>query len=88
MSPFYSGRSFPKHPYFKSASGEGQQLMNNVLHAYAVLDKEVGYCQGLSFVAGVIVMHVSVPAHGHIVLGMSAESLGYSSHVFTTSLYM
>lgn len=51
------GRSFPKHPYFNSACSEGQQLMQNVLHAYAVLDKEVGYCQGLSFVAGIIVMH-------------------------------
>ena len=31
----------------------------NILHAYAVADKEVGYCQGLSFVAGLIILHVS-----------------------------
>ena len=34
-------------------------LSLSLLHAYAVADKEVGYCQGLSFVAGLIILHVS-----------------------------
>jgi hypothetical protein len=30
----------------------------NLLKAYSLLDKDVGYCQGLSFVAGILLMHV------------------------------
>ena len=37
----------------------GQQALERVLHAYAVRDPEVGYCQGLSFVAGMMLIHVS-----------------------------
>ena len=29
-----------------------------MLKAYSLLDKEVGYCQGLSFVAGLLLIHV------------------------------
>lgn len=30
----------------------------NLLKAYSLLDKDVGYCQGLSFVAGILLLHV------------------------------
>ncbi|ESO12536.1 hypothetical protein HELRODRAFT_63519 [Helobdella robusta] len=53
------GRTFPSHPFFSSAAGPGQASLFNVLKAYSVLDAEVGYCQGLSFVAGVILIHVN-----------------------------
>ncbi|XP_074649702.1 TBC1 domain family member 1-like isoform X2 [Tubulanus polymorphus] len=52
------GRTFPTHPYFSTQLGAGQLAMFNVLKAYSLLDKEVGYCQGLSFVAGVLLMHM------------------------------
>jgi TBC1 domain family member 1 len=29
------------------------------LKAYSLFDKEVGYCQGLSFVAAILLLHVS-----------------------------
>uniref|UniRef100_A0A915LEL7 Rab-GAP TBC domain-containing protein n=1 Tax=Romanomermis culicivorax TaxID=13658 RepID=A0A915LEL7_ROMCU len=29
-----------------------------VLKAYAVFDQEIGYCQGLSFVAGMLLLHM------------------------------
>lgn len=39
--------------------GPGQLALFNLLKAYSLLDPEVGYCQGLSFVAGVLLLHVS-----------------------------
>jgi hypothetical protein len=54
-----SGRTFPGHPYFSAQLGPGQLSLFNLLKAYSLLDEEVGYCQGLSFVAGVLLMHVS-----------------------------
>lgn len=53
------GRTFPSHPYFSSPLGPGQLALFNLLKAYSLLDHEVGYCQGLSFVAGVLLLHVS-----------------------------
>ena len=57
---FYAlGRTFPTHPYFSRQLGAGQLSLFNLLKAYSLIDKEVGYCQGLSFVAGILLMHVS-----------------------------
>ncbi|XP_074128457.1 TBC1 domain family member 1 isoform X4 [Sminthopsis crassicaudata] len=53
------GRTFPTHPYFAAQLGAGQLSLYNILKAYSLLDKEVGYCQGLSFVAGVLLLHMS-----------------------------
>nr|XP_023016210.1 TBC1 domain family member 1 [Leptinotarsa decemlineata] len=52
------GRTFPNHSYFSSPLGPGQLALFNVLKAYSLLDPEVGYCQGLSFVAGVLLLHM------------------------------
>jgi TBC1 domain-containing protein 4 len=41
-----------------SQFGPGQLSLFNLLKAYSVQDKEVGYCQGLSFVAGILLMHM------------------------------
>ncbi|XP_064916794.1 TBC1 domain family member 1 isoform X10 [Columba livia] len=53
------GRTFPTHPYFSAQLGAGQLSLYNILKAYSLLDQEVGYCQGLSFVAGVLLLHMS-----------------------------
>ncbi|XP_041360005.1 TBC1 domain family member 4-like isoform X2 [Gigantopelta aegis] len=53
------GRTFPGHPYFSAQLGNGQLELFNLLKAYSLLDEEVGYCQGLSFVVGVLLMHMS-----------------------------
>ena len=55
----FTGRTFPGHPYFANPLGQGQLALFNLLKAYSLIDAEVGYCQGLSFVAGVLLMHVS-----------------------------
>ncbi|XP_048391048.1 TBC1 domain family member 1 isoform X2 [Stegostoma tigrinum] len=53
------GRTFPTHPYFAAPLGAGQLSLYNLLKAYSLLDPEVGYCQGLSFVAGILLLHMS-----------------------------
>ncbi|XP_028655442.1 TBC1 domain family member 4 isoform X2 [Erpetoichthys calabaricus] len=53
------GRTFPTHQYFSTQLGAGQLSLFNLLKAYSLLDKEVGYCQGISFVAGVLLLHMS-----------------------------
>ncbi|XP_076021583.1 TBC1 domain family member 1 isoform X2 [Genypterus blacodes] len=52
------GRTFPTHPYFQTQLGAGQLSLYNLLKAYSLLDPEVGYCQGLSFIAGVLLLHM------------------------------
>ncbi|XP_018084570.1 TBC1 domain family member 1 isoform X6 [Xenopus laevis] len=53
------GRTFPTHPYFSAQLGAGQLSLYNILKAYSLLDPEVGYCQGLSFVAGILLLHMT-----------------------------
>lgn len=52
------GRTFPSHPYYSQYLSIGQLSLFNLLKAYSLLDPEVGYCQGLSFVAGILLLHV------------------------------
>ncbi|EFA05559.2 TBC1 domain family member 1 isoform X2 [Tribolium castaneum] len=52
------GRTFPNHSYFSSPLGPGQLALFNLLKAYSLLDSEMGYCQGMSFVAGVLLLHM------------------------------
>jgi len=51
------GRTFPNHGYFSGALGPGQCGLFNLLKAYSILDPEVGYCQGLPFCVGMLLMH-------------------------------
>jgi Rab-GTPase-TBC domain len=52
-------RTFPQHPQF--LLGQGQEELFNVLKAYSLTDMEVGYCQGMAFVAGILLMYM--PEH-------------------------
>ncbi|KAL4457570.1 hypothetical protein ABPG75_012435 [Micractinium tetrahymenae] len=49
-------RTFPEHPLF--AFEQGQQALFNVLKAYALHDMEASYCQGMAFVAGLLLFYV------------------------------
>lgn len=53
-------RTFPGHTYFKETDGQGQEGLYNVVRAYSLYDKEVGYCQGLAFIVGPMLLNVSV----------------------------
>lgn len=52
-------RTFPAHKFFRETGGIGQDGLYKVSKAYAVYDSEVGYCQGLSFIAASLLLHVS-----------------------------
>lgn len=54
-------RTFPAHDYFKETGGVGQDTLYKISKAYSVYDEEVGYCQGLSFLAATLLLHVSTP---------------------------
>ncbi|KAI8901549.1 rab-GTPase-TBC domain-containing protein [Globomyces pollinis-pini] len=51
-------RTFPKHEYFKEVNGPGQTALFNILKAYSLYDKEIGYCQGLPFVVGPLILNM------------------------------
>ncbi|KAG8199210.1 hypothetical protein JTE90_016030 [Oedothorax gibbosus] len=52
------GRTFPNHAFYSQTLGPGQLSLFNLLKAYSLFDQEVGYCQGLSFVAGILLLHM------------------------------
>lgn len=54
------GRTFPNHIYYKDPLGVGQLSLFNLLKAYSILDPELGYCQGIGFICGILLLHVSV----------------------------
>lgn len=47
-------RTFPSDEMFRDAVGK--ECLMNVLKAYALFDPEVGYCQGMAFLVGVLLM--------------------------------
>ena len=57
-------RTMPKNAFFKEEDRggdqtvSGQQLLFNVVHAYAVHDSEVGYSQGINFLSAVLLLHM------------------------------
>ncbi|XP_044756834.1 rab GTPase-activating protein 1-like isoform X2 [Coccinella septempunctata] len=51
-------RTFPAHDFFKEVGGLGQDSLYRVSKAYAGYDLEVGYCQGLSFLAATLLLHM------------------------------
>ena len=52
------GRSFPAVEMFRDPAGEGQRMLANVLKCFSLYDNKIGYCQGLGFVVGPLLMHM------------------------------
>lgn len=52
------GRSFPSVEMFRDPAGEGQQMLARVLKCFSLYDEKIGYCQGLGFVVGPLLMHM------------------------------
>jgi len=50
-------RTFPGHAYFQGSIG--QESLFNVLKAYAVMDPEIGYCQGMSFIVAQLLLQMT-----------------------------
>eukprot|EP00842_Homolaphlyctis_polyrhiza_P002318 jgi/Hompol1/3087/HPOL_003117-RA len=68
-------RTFPELPLFKQADGYGQKMLFNVLRAYSNYDREVGYCQGLSFCAGILLLQNVMQLHVLLITEVKAFAL-------------
>lgn len=51
-------RTYPKQKIFQDRHGIGQVVLTNILRAYANYDSEVGYCQGMGFIVGFLIMQI------------------------------
>jgi hypothetical protein len=52
-------QTFPSHLYFQPRHGPGQRSLCNVLKAYSVYDRDVGYVQGMGFLAALLLIYMS-----------------------------
>jgi hypothetical protein len=48
-------RTFPEHAYFEPC-GEGESALRRILQAFALHNTDVGYCQSLNFVVGMMLI--------------------------------
>lgn len=58
---FVLGRTFPTHVSFfgdRPCAIESKAILFRVLGVYAKYNPSVGYCQGMSFIAGMLVLHL------------------------------
>ncbi|KAI9301375.1 rab-GTPase-TBC domain-containing protein [Cunninghamella echinulata] len=51
-------RTFPTIDMFQQENGDGQLAMRRILIAYSLYDGDVGYCQGLAFLVGPLLMNM------------------------------
>lgn len=55
-----TSRTFPDEERFTGRGHSGQQSLYNIVNAYSVYDPEIGYCQGIAFVAGALLLNVNL----------------------------
>jgi len=48
-------RTFPEHQYFQ-VSGDGELILRRILQAFALHNPEIGYCQSLNFIVGMMII--------------------------------
>lgn len=51
-------RTYPEHNFFKEKDSFGQEVLFNVMKAYSLVDREVGYCQGSAFIVGLLLLQM------------------------------
>ncbi|XP_069378634.1 ecotropic viral integration site 5 protein homolog isoform X2 [Paralichthys olivaceus] len=51
-------RTYPEHEFFREKDSLGQEVLFNVMKAYSLVDREVGYCQGSAFIVGLLLMQM------------------------------
>ncbi|KAG0739394.1 hypothetical protein G6F57_002675 [Rhizopus arrhizus] len=51
-------RTFPGIEMFKQEGGQGQRSLERILSAYSLYDSLVGYCQGLAFLVGPLLLNM------------------------------
>jgi len=52
-------RTFPNHVLFESSNSKGQSALRRLLQRYAAIDPDVGYCQGMGFIAGLLLTYMT-----------------------------
>lgn len=50
-------RTYPDEPYYMN--GEGQISLRRVLQAFSKYDVQMGYVQGMNFIAGALLWHAT-----------------------------
>ncbi|XP_019854945.1 PREDICTED: TBC1 domain family member 1-like isoform X2 [Amphimedon queenslandica] len=79
-------RTYPKYQYFSKQVKHGRMSLCNVLKAYSVADREIGYCQGLSFVTGLFLLHSSSDVDGFNMLSDFMHIYGYRD-IYSSDMY-
>jgi len=80
-------RTFPKHDIFINQSELGQKGLQKVLRAYAVYDQEVGYCQGMGFLAALFLMYMTEEDAFWILVSILSDDYKYKMRgLFTDGL--
>lgn len=51
-------RTFPLHEKFRDPGSSGQESLFRICKAYSNYDTEIGYCQGMSFLVAVLLLHM------------------------------
>lgn len=52
-------RTYRDHIMFRERYGLKQQALFNILSAYSVYNREIGYCQGMSQIAALLLMYLN-----------------------------
>ncbi|CAG2203380.1 GAPCENA [Mytilus edulis] len=76
-------RTFPAHDFFKETGGLGQDSLYRISKAYSVYDEEIGYVQGISFVAASLLLHDHIPD-----LFEHFTEMGLEIHMFASQWFL
>ena len=52
-------RTMPTHPMFQDPGALGQTRLRVLLESYAAFDQNVRYCQGMNFIAAMLLLYIS-----------------------------
>eukprot|EP00850_Spirogloea_muscicola_P017325 SM000148S01002 [mRNA] locus=s148:51811:54982:+ [translate_table: standard] len=77
-------RTFPTHVFYSQRHGRGQRSLYNVLKAYSIYDRNVGYVQGMGFLAGLLLLYMSEEATFWLLIAL----LKGAKHTPMEGLYM
>lgn len=93
MSPSYFGfadlhRTFPENIYFANDASESKQAaLRNVLIAFAKHNPDIGYCQGLNYVVGMMLIVLKDEEKAFFLLEkLTKQILVGKSHILTINL--
>jgi hypothetical protein len=78
------GRTFPMHPWIDSA--DGRAALRRLLVAYSFRDSRVGYCQGMNFVAAMLLLVMKTEQDAFWMLAVLLENVLFND-CYSENLY-